>query len=125
MNFKACVQDLVDGYDGSDTKSRRDYLLSIKKASPTLHALTLKALDARRKSLQVKQADFSKSWKDASGPMKKIAELLPAPYRLKIEVSDQLFEYSREDLRKIAMDIKNGHEGAKEAFHFVYSSLFV
>ena len=124
MDLTACVQDLLDGYDDSDTKGRRGYLLSIKKASPTLHALTLKALDDRRKSLQVKRADFSKKWEEATGPMKKIAELLPAPYRLKIEISDQLFEYSREDLRKIAMDIKAGHAGAKEAFHFVYSNIF-
>jgi hypothetical protein len=124
MNFRACIKDLLDGYDGSNQKDRRDYLLSIKKASPTLHALTLQALDERRKHIQVKRADFSKHWDEATGPMKKVAELLPSPYRLKLEISDQLFEYSREDLRKIAADIKAGHAGAKEAFHFVYSNIF-
>lgn len=123
MDLRACVKDLLDGYDGSNQKDRRDYLLSIKKASPTLHALTLQALDERRKKIQIKRADFSKKWDEATGPMKKVAELLPSPYRLKLEISDQLFEYNRNDLKKIAMDIKAGHSGAKEAFHFIYTGI--
>ena len=123
MDLRKCVPDLISGYDELPDKDRRGYLLTIKKASPTLHALTLMALDERRKNIQIKQSDFAGKWESASGPMKKAAELLPSPYRLKIAISDQLFEYNRNDLRKIAMDIRNNHGGARDAFHFVYKNI--
>lgn len=124
MNIKACVPDIIAGYDSCRPVDRREYLLNVKKASPTLHALSLMELDRRRQSVALKQSDFAGRWDEASGPMKKAAELLPSPYRLKLEISDQMFEYDRNDLRKIAMDIRNGHEGAAEAFHFIYSNIF-
>lgn len=47
----------------------------------------------------------------------------PSVVELGLLISDQIGEYNKGDLRKIAMDIKNGVPHAEEAFHFVYSRM--
>lgn len=47
----------------------------------------------------------------------------PSAVGIDILISDQIGEYSRRDLQKIAMDIKAGVPHAKEAFHYVYSRM--
>ncbi len=47
----------------------------------------------------------------------------PSAVGIDILISDQIGEYNRHDLQKIAMDIKAGVPHAKEAFHYVYSRM--
>lgn len=47
----------------------------------------------------------------------------PSSVGIDILISDQIGEYSRADLQKIAMDIKAGVPHADEAFHYVYSRM--
>lgn len=47
----------------------------------------------------------------------------PSSVGIDILLSDQIGEYSKRDLQKIAMDIKAGVPHAEEAFHYVYSRM--
>lgn len=47
----------------------------------------------------------------------------PSSVGIDILLSDQIGEYSKKDLQKIAMDIKAGVPHAEEAFHYVYSRM--
>ena len=47
----------------------------------------------------------------------------PSAVGLDLLIADQIGEYNKGDLQKIAMDIKNGVPHAKEAFHYVYSRM--
>lgn len=47
----------------------------------------------------------------------------PSVVGLKLLLADQICEYNKADLKKIAMDIKKGVPHAKEAFHYVYSRM--
>jgi len=47
----------------------------------------------------------------------------PSSVGIDILLSDQIGEYSKRDLQKIAMDIKAGVPHADEAFHYVYSRM--
>lgn len=47
----------------------------------------------------------------------------PSVVGLDLLIADQIGEYNKGDLQKIAMDIKNGVPHAKEAFHYVYSRM--
>ena len=47
----------------------------------------------------------------------------PSSVGIDILLADQLGEYSKKDLQKIAMDIKAGVPHADEAFHYVYSRM--
>jgi len=50
-------------------------------------------------------------------------EKIPSPFLIGILISDQICDYTRRDLSKIAMDIKRGIPWAKEAFHFIYEKV--
>lgn len=45
---------------------------------------------------------------------------LPSPLRLSLLIADQVMDYTRGDLKKIAMDVKRNIKGADKAFAFVY-----
>lgn len=47
----------------------------------------------------------------------------PSSVGIDLLISDQIGEYGRDDLQKIAMDIKAGVPHAEEAFHYVYSRM--
>lgn len=47
----------------------------------------------------------------------------PSSVGIDILLADQIGEYSKKDLQKIAMDIKVGVPHAEEAFHYVYSRM--
>ena len=83
---------------------RKTEMAAIKKASVTVHALVMLELDRKRDKIR----------------FEKDAEAL-SPIRITTILADQLMDYSRGDLRKLAMDIKNEVPGAKEAFHYVYN----
>lgn len=48
------------------------------------------------------------------------ADKIASPMSLGILVADQVMDYRRPELRKIAMDVKHGVGGADKAFRFVY-----
>ena len=48
------------------------------------------------------------------------AAALPSPIRVQLLIADQLTDYNRGDLRKIAMDIRDRIPRADDAFRFVY-----
>ena len=98
------ISYIADQICGMTDPKKRDELAAIKKASVLVHALVMKELDARR-----------------SMPLEKMASDDISPIRLATIVSAQMMDYSRGDLRKLALDIKNGFPRAEEAFHFAYS----
>ncbi len=83
---------------------RKSEMAAIKKASVTVHALVMQELDNMRPKIA----------------MEKRADAM-SPIRITTILADQLMDYSRGDLRKLAMDIKHNVPGAKEAFHYVYN----
>jgi hypothetical protein len=48
---------------------------------------------------------------------------IPSPTMIGILISDQICDYNRKDLSKIAMDIKYDRQGAKAAFHYIYAKI--
>ena len=97
---------------------RRGELIKIKHSNPTLHAIVTQEMDNMRQEFAREgQAMMMEQAKMAS------AKDTPSPMMIGMLVSDQILEYNRGDLRKMAMDIKRGVKGAKEAFHFIYSRI--
>lgn len=47
----------------------------------------------------------------------------PSCVGIDLLISDQIGEYNKADLQKIAMDIKAGVPHAEAAFHYVYSRM--
>lgn len=47
----------------------------------------------------------------------------PSVVEIDLLLADQICEHNSDSLQKIAMDIKSGVPGAKEAFHYVYSRM--
>jgi len=94
---------------------RRGELIKIKHSNPTLHAIVIQEMDNMRQEMsrqgqamvmdQVKQAEASK---------------LPSTTTISLLIADQIMDYNRGDLRKIAMDIKRKIPHAREAFSFVW-----
>jgi len=114
---------------------RRGELIKIKHSNPTLHALVLQEMDTMRQDMarqgqamvmeQAKQASANgvTGAQDAEiigyGP----AKSLPSPLRVGLLLAEQIMDYNRGDLRKMAMDIKNEVPLAKEAFSYIYQRM--
>ena len=106
---------------------RRGELIKIKHSNPTLHAIVLQQMDELRGELarqgkammlqQVKQGSASKE------QIMEEARHLPSPLSLQLHILSEISSYNREDLQKIAMDIKYKVKGAKEAFSFIYKHI--
>jgi hypothetical protein len=95
---------------------RRGELIKIKHSNPTLHALVLQRMDEMRQDMARQgQAQVMEQMKQASA--------LPSLVKVQLDLSDQIMDYSRKDLRKIAMDIKNNVKGAQEAFHYIWPKM--
>ena len=104
---------------------RRGELIKIKHSNPTLHALVLQNMDEMRgqmasqgQAMMMQQAQQGGKQAEAVGygPL----NAMPSPIRLGLLLSDQLLEYNRDDLQKMAMDIRDRIPGADRAFRFVY-----
>jgi hypothetical protein len=103
---------------------RRGELIKIKHSNPTLHALVIQEMDALRQELsrqgqammlqQIKTGDDKSV--DVSG-----AGSLPAPMALGLLISTQVMDYTRKDLRKLAVDIDI--PGVKGAYRFIRSKM--
>lgn len=111
---------------------RRGELIKIKQTNPTLHAIVNQEMDNIRNSMasQGQAAMMQQAQQQGAGQMgQKAAEALddlsrlPSPFMIGILINDQVMEYNRRDLQKIAMDVKHNVKGAKEAFHFIYEKL--
>jgi hypothetical protein len=97
---------------------RRGELVKIKHSNPTLHAIVTQEMDNMRQEFARQgQAMMMDQAKQAS------AHETPSTLSIGMLVADQILDYNRGDLRKIAMDIKYNVKGAKEAFSFVYSRI--
>ena len=97
---------------------RRGELVKIKHSNPTLHAIVTQEMDNMRNEMARQgQAMIMEQSKMAS------ADSLPSPLAVGVLVAEQVCDYNRGDLRKIAMQIKLGREDAKRAFHYVYQKM--
>jgi hypothetical protein len=100
---------------------RRGELVKIKHSNPTLHAIVIQEMDNMRQEMARQgQAMMMEQAKMASAEIPAAAHEIPSPFYVGLLIADQIGEYSRHDLQKIAVDIKHDIKGAKEAFHFVY-----
>lgn len=98
------IEYIADFLCNLNDPQRKSEMAAIKKASVTVHALVMQELDKKREKIALE--------KNASAL---------SPIRITTIVADQLMDYNRGDLRKLAMDIKHKVPGAKEAFHYVYT----
>lgn len=99
------------------SKAMTEFLAGIKSASPTLHVQTL-----------IKLSEYASETRDDYGNVKSAEDLkmfgvadMPSPFSITSLVNSQLTDYTRGDLRKLAMEIKSGVPCASDSFHFVYS----
>jgi len=112
---KALAQQLL--FQTPDTM-RRGELIKIKHSNPTLHAIVVQEMDNIRQELSRQgQTMMMQQMKMGS------AKELPSPFALNLLISNQVLDYTRKDLRKIAADIKRNIKGAKEAFHFIFGKM--
>ena len=103
---------------------RRGELIKIKHSNPTLHALVLQYMDEMRQDMARQgQAMMMQQTKQGEAVDFGAARALPSPIRVGLLISAQLDEYTRDDLMKMAMDIKYERPMAKEAFHYVFSQM--
>jgi hypothetical protein len=97
---------------------RRGELIKIKHSNPTLHAIVIQEMDNMRQEFARQgQAMMMEQAKMAS------AEEIPSPMEIGLLVAHSVMDYTRDDLRKIAVDVGRDIKGAKEAFHFVYGKI--
>lgn len=104
---------------------RRGELIKIKHSNPTLHALVIQEMDALRQELsrqgQAMMLQQAKMASDDPGVKVEGAGSLPSPMALGLLINTQILDYTRSDMRKLAMDIDI--PGVKEAFSFVFKKL--
>jgi len=100
---------------------RRGELIKIKHSNPTLHAIVMQEMDNMRQEMARQgQAMMMEQAKTASAEVPAAAHEIPSPFYVGLLIADQMGEINRNDLRKIATDVKAEIKGAKEAFHFIY-----
>lgn len=100
---------------------RRGELIKIKHSNPTLHALVLQEMDTMRQDMARQgQAMMMQQAKQAEAIDLGGMRALPSPIRIGLLIADQLTEYNKYDLMKIAMDIKDRVPHADDAFRYVY-----
>lgn len=116
---KALAQQLL--FQTPETM-RRGELIKIKHSNPTLHAIVTQEMDNLRQDMARQGQAQMMMQMQAQGQGQKAAshvDLLPVVTLL----FDQLSSYTRNDLRKIAHDIKKGVKGADSAFHYIFTQL--
>ena len=111
---------------------RRGELIKIKQSNPTLHALVLQEMDQLRQEMgrqggammmeQQKQQTMGGMVAQASAGdiLIQQAKNLPGLVGLKVEMARELCDYTRADMRKLAMAVKREEQGALAAFRFVF-----
>lgn len=104
---------------------RRGEIIKIKHSNPTLHALVIQEMEALRQQMATQgQAMMLQQMKqgsaDSAGVRMQGAGELPSPMALGLLIASQLMDYTRADMRKIAVDVGRNIAGAAGAFRFVY-----
>lgn len=103
---------------------RRGELIKIKHSNPTLHALVMQEMDNLRQELsrqgQAMMLEQVKSAED-KGVHVPGAGTLPSPMALGLLITNQVMDYTRDDLRKLAQDINI--PGVLEGFRFIRNKL--
>jgi hypothetical protein len=108
---------------------RRGELIKIKHSNPTLHALVMQEMDNMRQeigrqggAMMMEQAKADAAGGGGGMMAQAAAQDMISPFAVGLLIADQLMEYNRTDLKKIAMDCASPicSDAAKEAFHFVY-----
>ena len=100
---------------------RRGELIKIKHSNPTLHALVLQEMDTMRQDMARQgQAMIMQQAKTAEAVDFNQIKALPSPIRIGLLIADQLTDYNKGDLMKMAMDIRDEIPHADEAFRYVY-----
>ena len=114
---------------------RRGELIKIKQSNPTLHALVLQQMDQLRQEMarqggaqmmqQQRQAGAGQGGQGMISQAtlfgKKYDEL-PSALLVRLEITEQICDYSRNDLKKLAFDaVKNPY--AKDAFTFILRAI--
>jgi hypothetical protein len=105
--------------------ARRGQLVQIKHTNPTLHAIVLQEMNNMRQQFasQGQQAMMQQADAKMASTIDKQLDKVPSPFLIGILISDQICDYTRKDLSKIAMDVKYGVPYAKEAFHFIFEKV--
>ena len=106
---------------------RRGELIKIKHSNPTLHALVLQNLSEMRQQMasaggaqMLQQMQQGGKQAEAVGMG---AQALPSPVRVQLLISDQLLDYTKVELEKVACDAADKIPGADRAFRFVYRNM--
>ena len=105
--------------------ARRGQLVQIKHTNPTLHAIVLQEMNNMRQQFasQGQQAMMQQAGAKQASAIDMQLDKIPSPMLIGILLSDQICDYTRKDLAKIAMDIRAGVPYAKEAFHFIFEKV--
>ena len=105
---------------------RRGELIKIKQSNPTLHALVLQEMNNLRQqmasqgqAMMMQQAQQGQKTASAHDELSRF----PSPLGLGLLISGQVMDYTRKDLRKIAMDIHRKVGGADRAFRFIFRKI--
>lgn len=100
---------------------RRGELIKIKHSNPTLHALVIQQMDEMRQEMARQgQAQVMQQMKQGEAIGFGPNASLPSPIRIGLLIADQLTEYNKNDLMKIAMDVGDKIPHADDAFRYVY-----
>jgi len=112
---------------------RRGELIKIKQSNPTLHALVMQEMDTLRQEMgrqggammleQQKQQTMGGMVGQASDGILKSAINLPSIIGINVELARSICDYTRKDLRKIAMAIRREEPGAAAAFKFIFRKI--
>lgn len=105
--------------------ARRGQLVQIKHTNPTLHAIVLQEMNNMRQQFasQGQEAMMQQAGAKMASAIDQQLDKVPSPFLIGILISDQICDYTRKDLAKIAMDVKYGIPYAKEAFHFIFEKV--
>jgi len=121
---KALAQQLLTQ---TPENMRRGELIKIKHSNPTLHAIVLQEMDNMRNQMRSEgQAMMmQQAQQQGAAGQAKTAEYddTAVNFAHRLLINDQLMDYNRKDLQKIAVDISRGIKGAREAFHYVHSAI--
>jgi len=97
---------------------RRGELIKVKHSNPTLHALVIQEMNNLRQEFSRQgQAMVMEQEKMAHDPDK-----IPSPFVLGAMITEQVLDYSRRDMRRLAIRIARGDKAASDAFHFIFAT---
>jgi len=109
---------------------RRGELIKIKHSNPTLHALVIQEMDSMRQQMSseggaMMMEQAKSDMQGAGGGMQAQAsapdEELFSTFTLGYTIADQVLDYDKGDMMKLAMAVKHDEPLAKEAFHYIYA----